>query len=179
MSQKAQTNKSNTRWVEKSHFRPITARNKDKTLKGVSKNTVGFLIKIVYEYSLIWIMSDISLLTKWKVVLWKHLKYSSKFFFNFPKIHNFLRNWISNYDNSFKHHILHKHIFKTRHFFSTWSNTKIYYPVPLSMGFSRQEYWSGLPFPSSGDLPYPGKEPGLSHCRQILYWVYQGSPLFT
>ena len=30
---------------------------------------------------------------------------------------------------------------------------------PLSMGFSRQEYWSGLPFPSSGDLPNPGIEP--------------------
>ena len=29
----------------------------------------------------------------------------------------------------------------------------------LSMGFSRQEYWSGLPFPSSGDLPDPGIEP--------------------
>ena len=28
-----------------------------------------------------------------------------------------------------------------------------------SMGFSRQEYWSGLPFPSPGDLPYPGTEP--------------------
>ena len=28
--------------------------------------------------------------------------------------------------------------------------------APLSMGFSRQEYWSGLPFPSPGDLPNPG-----------------------
>ena len=28
------------------------------------------------------------------------------------------------------------------------------------MGFSRQEYWSGLPFPSPGDLPNPGVEPG-------------------
>ena len=28
--------------------------------------------------------------------------------------------------------------------------------VPLSMGFSRQEYWSGLPFPPAGDLPNPG-----------------------
>ena len=28
------------------------------------------------------------------------------------------------------------------------------------MGFSRQEHWSGLPFPSSGDLPDPGIEPG-------------------
>ena len=32
--------------------------------------------------------------------------------------------------------------------------------APLFMGFSRQEYWSGLPFPSPGDLPDPGIEPG-------------------
>ena len=32
--------------------------------------------------------------------------------------------------------------------------------APLFMEFSRQEYWSGLPFPSSGDLPDPGIEPG-------------------
>ena len=31
--------------------------------------------------------------------------------------------------------------------------------APLSMGFSRQECWSGLPFPSAGDLPHPGIEP--------------------
>ena len=31
--------------------------------------------------------------------------------------------------------------------------------APLSMGFSRQEYWSGLPFPPPGDLPDPGIEP--------------------
>ena len=31
--------------------------------------------------------------------------------------------------------------------------------APLSMGFSRHEYWSGLPFPSPGDLPNPGIEP--------------------
>ena len=31
--------------------------------------------------------------------------------------------------------------------------------VPLYMGFPRQEYWSGLPFPSPGDLPHPGIEP--------------------
>ena len=33
------------------------------------------------------------------------------------------------------------------------------YQPPPSMGFSRQEYWSGLPFPSPGDLPDPGNEP--------------------
>ena len=34
------------------------------------------------------------------------------------------------------------------------------YQAPPSMGFSRQKYWSGLPFPSPGDLPNPGIEPG-------------------
>ena len=34
--------------------------------------------------------------------------------------------------------------------------------APLSMGFSRQEYWSGLPFPSPGDLSNPGIEPKSS-----------------
>ena len=38
--------------------------------------------------------------------------------------------------------------------------------APLSMGFSRQEYWSGLPCPSPGDLPNPGIQPAPSpsHC---------------
>ena len=36
----------------------------------------------------------------------------------------------------------------------------IAHQVPLSKKFSRQEYWSGLPFPSSGDLTNPGIEPG-------------------
>ena len=34
------------------------------------------------------------------------------------------------------------------------------YQAPPSMGFSRQKYWSGLPFPSPGNLPDPGMEPG-------------------
>ena len=42
--------------------------------------------------------------------------------------------------------------------------------VPLSMGFPRQEYWSGLPFPSPGDLPDPGIEPASSalHAESLL-----------
>ena len=39
--------------------------------------------------------------------------------------------------------------------------------TPLSMGFSRQEYWSGLPFPPPGDLPNPGIEP-VSHVSPAL-----------
>ncbi|XP_061238441.1 dynein regulatory complex protein 8 isoform X2 [Bos javanicus] len=40
----------------------------------------------------------------------------------------------------------------------TVSSTGKAHQVPLSKGFSRQEYWSGLPFPSPGDLPSPGTE---------------------
>ena len=36
------------------------------------------------------------------------------------------------------------------------------YQVPLSVGFPRQEHWSGLPFPSPGDLSNPGTEPTSS-----------------
>ena len=41
-------------------------------------------------------------------------------------------------------------------FVTSWT---VAHQVLLFMGFSRQEYWSGLPFPSSGDLPSPGTEP--------------------
>ena len=41
--------------------------------------------------------------------------------------------------------------------FATWT---VAYQASLSTGLSRQEYWSGLPFPSPGDLPDPGIEPG-------------------
>ena len=42
-------------------------------------------------------------------------------------------------------------------FVTQWT---VAYHAPLSIGFSRQEYWSGLPFPSPEDLPNPGIEPG-------------------
>ena len=38
------------------------------------------------------------------------------------------------------------------------SDSLTYCQAPLSMGFPRQKYWSGLPFPSPGDLPDPGIE---------------------
>ena len=41
-------------------------------------------------------------------------------------------------------------------FVTPWT---VAYQAPPSMEFSRQEYWSGLPFPSPGDLPNPGIEP--------------------
>ena len=44
-----------------------------------------------------------------------------------------------------------------RLFATPWT---VAYKAPLSMEFSRQEYWSGSPFPSPRDLPKPGIEPG-------------------
>ena len=43
--------------------------------------------------------------------------------------------------------------------------------VPLSVGFSRQEFWSGLPFPSPGDLPNPGIEPGSPALQSDSLWT--------
>ena len=51
--------------------------------------------------------------------------------------------------------------------------------VPLSVGFSRQEYWSGLPCHAllQGIFPVQGSNPGLLHYRQILYHLsHLGSP---
>ena len=44
-------------------------------------------------------------------------------------------------------------------FVTPWT---VAYQAPWTMGFTRQEYWSGLPWPSPGDLPDPGIEPGSS-----------------
>ena len=49
--------------------------------------------------------------------------------------------------------------------------------APLSMGFSRQEYCSGLPCPPSGHLPNPGIEPGSPTLQAEIYHLsHQGSP---
>ena len=63
-------------------------------------------------------------------------------------------------------------------FVTPWT---VAHQAPLSMGFSRQECWSGLPCPPPGTLPDPGFEPtspALLHCRWILYPLnHLGSPL--
>ena len=50
-----------------------------------------------------------------------------------------------------------KSLSHVRLFATPWT---VAYQAPPSVGFSRQEYWGGLPFPSPGDLPNPGIEPG-------------------
>ena len=50
-----------------------------------------------------------------------------------------------------------KSLSRVQLFVTPWT---VAYQAPPSMGFSWPEYWSGLPFPSPGDLPDPGIEPG-------------------
>ena len=49
-----------------------------------------------------------------------------------------------------------KSLSRVRFFATPWTGA---HQAPLSMGFSREEYWSGLPFLSPGNLPDPGIEP--------------------
>ena len=51
-----------------------------------------------------------------------------------------------------------KSLSRVRLFATPWTAA---YHTSLSMGFSRQDYWNGLPFPSPEDLPDPGIEPGF------------------
>ena len=52
--------------------------------------------------------------------------------------------------------LLCSHPVMSSSFATPWTTA---HQAPLSMGFPRQEYWSGLPIPSPGDLPRPGIEP--------------------
>ena len=60
---------------------------------------------------------------------------------------------------SYKVKVKVKSLSRVRLFATPWT---VAYQAPRSMGFSRQEYWNGLPFPSPGDLPNPGIKPRSS-----------------
>ena len=63
------------------------------------------------------------------------------------------------------------------HFVTPWTVSR---QAPLSMEFSRQEYWCGLPFPPPGDLPNPGIKPGSPALQaDSLPLSHQESPLYT
>ena len=98
---------------------------------------------------------------------------------------------ITLFDKQFNDHltdetvkVMVKSLSRVRLFVTLWTVAR---QAPLSVGFSRQEYWSGLPFPSPGDLPDPGIKPGspaleadaltsepLGNCKQHKFSpVYQ------
>ena len=63
------------------------------------------------------------------------------------------------------------HSSRVRLFVTPWTTA---HQTPLSMGFSRQEYWSGLSCPPPGDRPNPGTKPCLLH---VLHWQVSSLPL--
>ena len=69
-----------------------------------------------------------------------------------------------------------KSLSRVQLFVTPWT---VAYQAPLSMGFSRQGYWSGLPFPSPGDVPDPGVEPGYPVLQaDALQSELLGKPLY-
>ena len=59
-------------------------------------------------------------------------------------------------------------------FMTPWT---VAHQAPLSMGFSRQEYWSGLPFPIPGDPPNPGTKPACLASPALAHWQSDSLPL--
>ena len=58
-------------------------------------------------------------------------------------------------------------------FVTPWT---VAHQAPLSLGFPMQEYWSGLPFPSPGDLPNPGIEPASPVCPALVGRFFTAAP---
>ena len=93
---------------------------------------------------------------QWLVSKWE-------FYFAIVLIFEKLRNLICSMNLpcylpiSFVNCVCVKLLSHVRFFATPWTAAR---QAPPSMRFSRQEYWSGLPFPSPGDLPDPGIEPG-------------------
>ena len=74
-------------------------------------------------------------------------------------------------------HVVHACSVASNSFATPWT---VAHQAPRSMGFSRQEYWSGLPFPPPGDLPNPGTET-VSSALQVnsLPTEPPGKPLYS
>ena len=62
---------------------------------------------------------------------------------------------------------------------TVWDPTTVVHQAPLSIGFSRKECWSGLPFPLQRIFLTQGSNLGLLHCRQILYHLSYREDTFT
>ena len=96
----------------------------------------------------------------------RFLPFGSRALIQVPKIVPGQEDWLktmysvkstpSQEGQSFEHNIFVKSLSRVWLFAIPWTAV---YQASLSLGFSRQEYWSGLPFPSPGDLPDPWIEP--------------------
>ena len=92
----------------------------------------------------------------------------------------FISLWGGQCSTPYSNKVKVKSLSRVRLFATPWTvacTRFLLHQAPPSMGFSRQEYWSGLPFPSPGNLPTQGPNPDVPHCRGTLYHLsHQGSP---
>ena len=76
--------------------------------------------------------------------------------------------WVAiSFSNAWKWKVKVKSLSRVRPSATPWTTT---FQAPPSMGFSRQEYWSGVPLPSLARLPYPSLSPGFSSDSYPLSW---------
>ena len=87
-----------------------------------------------------------------------YLLHTQIYLHTFPESNCFLLFYVSEDDEYICFWICgqQQHFSHVWHFVTPWT---VAHQAPLSMGFPRQEYWSGLPFPPPGDLPDPGIKP--------------------
>ena len=102
-----------------------------------TRNLVGYCLKVVLY------INNTSM---------KKRVYSGPSFFSNPPVKRKVKMKVAQLFLTFEA----KSLSRVQLFVVPWT---VAYKAPLSIEFSRKEYWSGLPFPSPGDLPHPGIEP--------------------
>ena len=115
------------------------------------------LCKLCAQEAWVLVCSFLLLVLQWQSMMWGHLRRSS------PPVTGNKRMLSENcsflevsYMESYWISPVTVHLSHVQLFMTPWT---IAHQAPLSMGFSRQEYWSGLSFPPPGDLPDPGIKP--------------------
>ena len=91
------------------------------------------------------------------------------------------KNWTATCKRVKLEHVLLSHFSRVQLCVTIWT---VAHWAPLSIGFSKQEYWSGLRCPSQGDLPHPGMEPESLKSpalagRFFNHQHHRGSPVYT
>ena len=125
--------------------------------------------------------------SKYRIITYQisHITYLISDYHKIRKQYCFIYIYIYTHTHTHTHTCIHTHVhiyiyvlnrFSCVRLFTTlWS---VAHQAPLSMGFSRQEYWNGFPHPPPGDLPDPGVEPVSLTLRQTVYQLsYQESYL--
>ena len=128
---------------------------------------MDFRVWFCFEYKYSWKIKCYIALWKYLEILWKSLKHSLlKVIIINTGLHLPVLTWKPKWIMTNAPQLVLPYYGKSESevkllscvwlFVTLWT---VAHQAPPSMGFSRQEYWSGLPFPSPGDLPDPGIEP--------------------